>query len=297
MPQKPYQLLLRWYDRHGRDLPWRRTRNPYRILVSEIMLQQTQVSRVLLFYRSWLKQFPTWKSLANASTTQVLHAWAGLGYNRRALTLQAIAKHMRAHGIPTSQAQWLELKGIGAYTAAAVSMFAQNERTLPVDTNIRRVIGRWMLGIPFAQPDADESIRQALERLLPKQGRYADIPQALFDLATNMCQKIPQCQVCPLRKQCKAAQSFLDRTVEVPKQTVSKPVERRHRDKPHPDRIYRGRILKLVREHAHVPILQIGHQIDPDFDQIVDEEWVTSMVMRMEKDGLLVRKKSVISLA
>ncbi len=92
--------LLRWYAREGRDLPWRNTRDPYRILVSEVMLQQTQVSRALEFYRTWLKTFPTWHALARASNKDVIHAWAGLGYNRRGLMLRDIAKQVVAHGVP-----------------------------------------------------------------------------------------------------------------------------------------------------------------------------------------------------
>src|SRR5688572_3982677 len=117
---KPWQKLLHWFDHEGRKLPWRDTRDPYRILVSEIMLQQTQVSRVIDFYRAWMKQFPTWNALAKASNSEIIHAWAGLGYNRRGLMLRDIAKQIVHDGIPKSREAWLALKGVGPYTADAL---------------------------------------------------------------------------------------------------------------------------------------------------------------------------------
>ena len=123
------------------------------------MLQQTQVDRVVDFYKRWLKLFPTWKTLAGASNAQVIHAWAGLGYNRRALMLRDVARHVVEHGVPRTQEAWLAIKGIGPYTAAAVSAFAQKQRTLPIDTNIRRVLGRLLLGKPFTTLADDEKIR------------------------------------------------------------------------------------------------------------------------------------------
>lgn len=240
--------LLRWYRRHGRDLPWRRTRDPYRILVSEIMLQQTQVDRVIEFYKRWLKQFPTWKKLAMATNAQVIHAWAGLGYNRRALILHDIARHVVEYGLPDSEEGWLAIKGIGPYTAAAVSAFAQGQRTLPIDTNIRRVLGRLLLGKPFPSLTDDEVIRSKADTLLPRRGAYYDVPQVIFDLATAICTKNPSCGSCPLRGDCKAAKLFMSGKVEIPKRSIAVAHEHKHRNKPHPDRIYRGRILKVVRE-------------------------------------------------
>lgn len=288
--------LLAWYDRHGRDLPWRHTRDPYKILVSELMLQQTQVDRVLFFYSRWLKQYPTWKKLARATNEEVIRAWAGLGYNRRALMLRDIARTIAQHGIPKTEQEWRALKGIGTYTAAAVSAFAMNERTMPVDTNIRRVLGRFFLGVPYPQPTHDVRIGKKIDDLLPKRGRYADVPQALFDLATEICKKNPNCAQCPLRTSCKAAQKFLTGRVRIPKQMVKKAHEQRHRNKPFPDRIYRGRILKLVREQKKVKLEMVGPSIDPTFDVKQDSTWVDNMINRMIKDGFLNRKSGVITL-
>ncbi len=296
-PRNTATLLLRWYARHGRDLPWRKTRDPYKILVSEIMLQQTQVDRVILFYDRWLKRFPNWKKLANASNAQTIHTWAGLGYNRRSLILRDIAKHIIQHGIPKTETEWKTLKGIGDYTAAAVSLFTLAQRTFPIDTNIRRVLGRLLLGHPYPQPIHDEPIRQQADPWLKKQQRSADIPQALFDLATDICKKVPTCVRCPLRHQCKAAKKFLLGRVKIPKQMIKKNPERRYRNKPHPDRIYRGRILKLVREKKRVRLDEFGSLIDDSFVKKMDSPWVKSMILRLQHEGFLRIKKRVVSLS
>jgi A/G-specific adenine glycosylase len=301
--------LLRWYDRHGRDLPWRKTRNPYRILVSEIMLQQTQVDRVMIFYPRWLRLFPTWKKLASATNAQVIHAWAGLGYNRRALMLREIARRIVTHGVPRTEEGWLAIKGIGPYTAAAISAFAQKRRTLPIDTNIRRVLGRLLLGKPFATLAEDDRLRSKADNFLPRHGAYYDVPQAIFDLATSICTKNPNCARCPLRHDCPSAKLFLQGRVTIPKRSVPVAHERKHRNKPYPDRIYRGRILKLVREWGpavapsngalagrQVNISAIGPLVDGNFNKKLDQPWLEAMVNRLVRDGLLARNKNSLTL-
>ncbi|MEK7620181.1 MAG: A/G-specific adenine glycosylase [Patescibacteria group bacterium] len=291
----PAAKLLRWYRQHGRPLPWRRTRDSYRVLVSEIMLQQTQVDRVVDFYKRWLKLFPTWKTLARATNAQVIHAWAGLGYNRRALMLRDVARYVVEHGVPRTQEAWLAIKGIGPYTAAAVSAFAQKQRTLPIDTNIRRVLGRLLLGKPFATLADDEKIRSKAD-FLPRRGAYYDVPQAIFDLATAICPKNPDCARCPLRNDCPSAKLFLQGRVTIPKRSVAVACEHKHRNKPFPDRIYRGRILKLVREWGQVGLCAFGRLIDPDFDKKLDQKWIEAMVERLVHDGLLEHKGNKLTL-
>lgn len=288
--------LLRWYDKHGRDLPWRKTRDPYRILISEIMLQQTQVSRGLIFYERWLKRFPNWQALANASSADVIRAWAGLGYNRRALMLRDIARQVADRGIPETEEEWHELRGIGPYTASAVAAFACGRRTLPIDTNVRRVLGRLLFGIPYPQPAIDDKIRRDIDRILPPRGRFYDVPQALFDLAAMRCAKIPACDACPMRPVCPAAAKFATGRVRVPKRMVRKAVESRHRDKPYPDRIYRGRILKLVREAGPVDADRVGPSVDASYDQKQDRAWVLSMIERMERDGMIRHVRGTVRL-
>jgi A/G-specific adenine glycosylase len=168
--------LLTWFAVHARDLPWRRTRDPYAILVSEVMLQQTQVSRVVPRFTKWLDRWPTVEALAAASTAEVIRAWQGLGYNRRAVSLQRAARHVAAHGWPNDLT---ELPGIGPYTAAALANFAFGRPILPVDTNVKRVLER--TGGEFG-PEA---------------------AQALFDLGATVClARIPRCGACPLAVQC-----------------------------------------------------------------------------------------------
>jgi A/G-specific adenine glycosylase len=279
--------LLRWYAREGRDLLWRKTKDPYRILVSEIMLQQTQVSRVLEFYRRWLKRFPTWHALARASNNDVIHAWAGLGYNRRGLMLRDIARQVVAHGVPKSRDEWLALKGVGPYTSAALASFCLREPAVPIDTNIRRVLGRALLGKTFPVLADDARIERAALKSWPNNDRACDLPQALFDLAVAVCVKSPACTICPLKTQCKAAPKFLSGRVRIPKRTIKKANETKHRNKPHPDRIYRGRILTELQTKESILLSKIGARIDPTFDPKQDADWVRNMIERMMKDGLL----------
>ena len=169
-------LLLRWFAANGRDLPWRRTRDPYAILVSEVMLQQTQVARVVPRYLEWLERWPTVAALAAASTADVLRDWQGLGYNRRALNLQRAAREVAANGWPDDLTR---LPGVGPYTAAAVGCFAFERAELPVDVNVRRV--RERTGSEFDHTCA----------------------QALMDLGATVClARVPRCGECPLTAVC-----------------------------------------------------------------------------------------------
>jgi A/G-specific adenine glycosylase len=168
--------LLRWYADNGRDLPWRRTRDPYAILVSEVMLQQTQATRVESRYLAWLERWPTAEALAAAATADVLREWQGLGYNRRALRLQRAAREVAANGWPDDLTA---LPGVGPYTAAAVACFAFGRPMLPVDVNVQRVLER--TGASFGPECA----------------------QALMDLGATVCiARVPRCGDCPLVGDC-----------------------------------------------------------------------------------------------
>ena len=226
--------LLRWYAREGRDLPWRRTRDPYRILVSEVMLQQTQVARVRQAYVHFLRRFTTLRALARASLGDVLRAWAGLGYNRRARDLHRLARAVVAEGgaLPSGVDALDALPGIGHYTAAAVACFAHG-RALPLaDTNVRRVLGRVYLGRVATEREA---VRLDSAQL-PARG--ADRwHHALMDLGATVCtSRAPRCAGCPLRPVCVSA----DR--------VPPPVPRRRQGSfAASDRRLRGRILGALR--------------------------------------------------
>ncbi len=168
--------LLAWFQANGRDLPWRRTRDPYAILVSEVMLQQTQVDRVVPRYLAWLRRWPTVQSLASAPAREVILEWQGLGYNRRAVNLHRTAQVVASSGWPQDLT---ELPGIGLYTAAAVGSFAFGRPQLPVDTNVRRVQER------------------------TGEGFDASCAQALMDLGATVClARVPRCAACPLAAAC-----------------------------------------------------------------------------------------------
>src|SRR6266542_506281 len=156
------QLLLAWYANHGRDLPWRRTRDPYAILVSEVMLQQTQVERVVRRYLEWLERWPTAEALAAAAPAEVIRAWQGLGYNRRGLNLHRAARRIAESGWPEDLT---DLPGVGPYTAAAIGSFAFGRGELPVDTNVRRVQERTLRLVAEADTRLEELDREAVESL------------------------------------------------------------------------------------------------------------------------------------
>lgn len=287
--------LLAWYRNHGRDLPWRNTMDPYAIFMSELMLQQTQVDRVIPLWEEWLRVFPTWQDLAQAKTPQLLHAWAGLGYNRRALYAREAAQEIITQGIPQTEAAWRKLKGVGPYMAAALAAFISHERALVIDTNVRRVMGRVFLGHPFPAPAEDAAIFPLLEEHTPHRGRHWDIPQALMDLASQVCTNTkPACSQCPLRELCHArhlfeAQPDLRKQRQAPRETIRE-------GKDFPDRIYRGRLLAWIREHGPMPIAHLGHKVDPTYTAH-DADWIHSMLQRMEKDGLISLEGPIASLA
>jgi A/G-specific adenine glycosylase len=194
--------LLRWYDRYKRDLPWRKTPDPYRILVSEFMLQQTRVETVIPYFERFLSRFPSLEALAKTSPQKVLQAWAGLGYYARARNLQKAAKTIReVHGgkIPSAKRDLLALPGVGPYIAGAVASLAFNKPEAALDGNVKRVFSR-LLDLRRKKP-ADRQ-RKILERIVENiipPGRAADFNQALMDLGARVCIPTrPRCSVCPL---------------------------------------------------------------------------------------------------
>jgi len=170
------EALLAWFDEHGRDLPWRKTRDPYAILVSEVMLQQTQVARVVPRYLAWLERWPSVEAFAAATPADAIREWQGLGYNRRAVNLHRAARRIASDGWPQDLT---ELPGVGRYTADAVARFAFDRRVLPVDVNVRRILDR--TGDSFGPVSA----------------------HALMDLGATVClARIPRCDICPLAERC-----------------------------------------------------------------------------------------------
>jgi A/G-specific adenine glycosylase len=202
------QRLLGWYDRHGRDLPWRRTSDPYHILVSEMMLQQTQVDRVLPKYHEWLERYPSLEALAAASESQVVQSWYPLGYNVRPIRLHHIAREAVARyggRLPDDEATLLSFKGIGAYTAGAIRSFAFGQRAAILDTNVARVLFRVFVGKGDPRAQAMRRRLWAVSEALVPRRRVFDFNQAIMDLGATVCTaRKPTCLMCPMAPICAA---------------------------------------------------------------------------------------------
>lgn len=209
-PDTPAARLLAWYDRHARDLPWRsrpgEVPDPYRVWLSEVMLQQTTVAAVTPRFTAWVARWPDVASLAAASDEDIMAAWAGLGYYARARNLVKAARAVVAeHGgrFPTTEAGLRALPGLGAYTAAAVAAIAFGERAVVVDANVERVVAR-LFAITTPLPAARPAIREATDRITPD-ARAGDFAQAMMDLGSSICTvKKPQCLLCPIAVDCRA---------------------------------------------------------------------------------------------
>src|SRR6185436_13252676 len=202
------QRLLTWYRRHGRDLPWRKTDDPYHILVSEIMLQQTQVDRVLPKYAEWLEKYPSFEVLATAPEREVTETWYPLGYNVRPRRLQTIAREAveRYDGkLPADEETLLSFKGIGAYTAGAIRSFAFRERAAILDTNVARVLFRVFVADGDVKSHAMKRHLWAVSEAVLPSRQVFDFNQALMDLGAMVCTaRKPRCLVCPMAKGCLA---------------------------------------------------------------------------------------------
>jgi A/G-specific adenine glycosylase len=243
--------LLEWYGRNGRShLPWRQTRDPYRIVVAEFMLQQTQVDRVLPLYAAFLDRFPTIAALAAADAGDVMRAWRGLGYNSRAQRLKLLAQTIVSeHGgsFPRARDALLALPGIGPYTASAVRAFAFDENDVALDTNVRRVVHRVVYGFEFPPLVADRAIDATAASLVPA-GRGHDWNSAMMDLGATLCTaRAPKCLLCPLVATCAAAPIDPARLADAAKQHV-----RRTPQESLPfvrtTRFLRGRIIDRLRD-------------------------------------------------
>jgi A/G-specific adenine glycosylase len=208
--------LLRWYRQNGRDLPWRKTRDPYRIMVSEFMLQQTQVSRVEAYYHRFLEQYPSIDRLAAATSTMVRESWQGLGYYRRAVNLHRLARQVtRAHGgiIPRDPAALIRLPGVGRYTAGAVASFAYERVTPAVDTNVARVLRRAFHAGRSAVPVG--RLWETASQIIPRRGKSTWVfNQAIMELGALLCTaRVARCGECPVRPACATGRRYDPATV------------------------------------------------------------------------------------
>jgi len=204
--QRFRRRLLTWYRAHGRDLPWRRTDDPYHILVSEIMLQQTQVDRVLPKYHEWLDKYPSLAELASAEEHEVTETWRPLGYNIRPRRLQSIARESVARyggQLPSDQETLLSFKGIGAYTAGAIRSFAFGQRAAILDTNVARVLYRVFIGRGDIKAHKMRKRLWSISEALVPYKHVFDFNQALMDFGATVCTaRKPKCDVCPMTGMC-----------------------------------------------------------------------------------------------
>ena len=324
--EQVWRALLAWYVAEGRaHLPWRETRDPYAILVSEVMLQQTQVERVLPKYREFLARFPTFAALAAEPAGEAIKAWAGLGYNQRAVRLHGIARQVVEEfdgQLPSTLEGLMALKGIGRYTAGAVACFAFGLPVATVDTNIRRVLWRVFRGVEqLPWPGGETATRMYLELAewaLPREQAY-DWQQALMDLGARIClARKPLCEKCLLCDQCAAFAETAQVALFPSGEALARLRDERAASEEHPptrrvaesgipygstpvpksrstaipfeqtSRYFRGRIVDALRElppGAALSLAALGPRIKSDYTD-ADLPWLRKLAQGLARDGL-----------
>jgi len=283
--------LLEWFAANGRDLPWRHTRDPYAVLVSEVMLQQTQVDRVIPYYQDFLERFPTVGALAAAPTADVIKAWAGLGYNRRAVNLQRTARAVvEQYGgvFPREVGALRALPGIGPYTAGAVACFAFEEDVPFLDTNMRRVIHRLFVGPEVPAPVATERELLALAAAAVPPGNGWTWNQGLIEFGALHCTaRRPACVVCPLQRACRAYPEIQGRIATLPRgarAAAEGPFQESNR-------YFRGRVVAALRElppersESGLDLRSLGPLVRTDFAE-AHLPWLQEVVAGLSRDGL-----------
>ncbi len=267
----PFQeSILGWYAKHKRDLPWRKTQDPYKIMVSELMLQQTQVSRVIPKYVAFLEAYPTTAILARAKTSDVLRLWSGLGYNRRAISLQRAAQEIEKLGeFPSSVDDMERLPGIGPYTSRAVMSFAYGKDIAVMDTNIRRIFSRYYCGGAGTPREVDTLVTHAVPV-----GKGMIWNNALMDFGALVCiARSPQCTYCPLNTRCRAfttgrARQYL---------RISAPQKKFEGSK----RQSRGEILRQLASASNMRVTTLAKRLHKD------EQETQEILTGMEREGLV----------
>ncbi len=284
-----HRKVISWYRLHKRELEWRKTRDPYVILISEIMLQQTQVSRVREKLPLFLKSFPTLRRLASSSKADVLRAWKGMGYNNRAIRLRDMARAIRDnhHGtIPCDIETLLTLPGIGPYTAHALSCFAFKKSVPVVDVNIRRVLSRVFRKSKNLTDAFDEPTSWKLAKDILPQDAYT-WNQALMDIGATICTaRQPSCNSCPIATLCSSRTSLQHISTKHPK-LQSKKTEPMHDGVPR--RIWRGRIVEALRNvnsKGSISLPSLGKIIKPGFTK-ADDKWLMSLISLLKDDGIV----------
>jgi A/G-specific adenine glycosylase len=294
-----HNKILPWYRKHQRELQWRDTKDPYEILISEIMLQQTQVSRVQEKLPGFLKKFPTVRALAKASRADVILAWQGMGYNNRAVRLREMAKIIvdeHRGKIPSKIEHLRELPGIGPYTSHAVACFAFRKNVSVVDVNIRRILSRllWKRKT-HAEVHNENELWNIATRVLPKDAYEWN--QALMDLGATVCtSKHPSCAVCPVRDLC-ASRHLGDRIRGRLRNKSMKKHEPSYSGTP--QRIWRGRIVEALRNvngTGAISMMQIGRIVKPPF-RTNELAWLGNLIAKLEHDGIVDRSNRLVRLS
>ena len=281
------EALISWFEKNARELPWRRTRDPWRVLVSEVMLQQIQVKRAVPFYERFLARFPTVEALANASLAEAIRVWEDLGRYRRIVYLHKtvrIVVEEQEGKIPSDPDELMKLPGIGPYTAGTVACFAYERDAAFLDTNMRRVLHRYFFGLKAATTATDKELSKMAGKLVPPQRGWR-WNQALMETGALVCTaRSPRCEECPLREGCRAR-------IEAASAGWPKPERKtaayRYEDS---NRYYRGRVLAELREGSRangegITLRELGRRIRHDFDE-QNPHWLLAAVESLSKDGL-----------
>lgn len=287
--QKFRRLLLNWYRENKRHLPWRTTRNPYRILVSEIMLQQTQASRVQKKYPLFLKRYPTLQSLASSPVADVIRSWQGMGYNRRVLRLKRFAEEVvENYGgrIPREVKLLQSLPGVGQYTAHATACFAFDQPVPVVDVNVTRVLSRVFQQMnSVSERKNHRTVWKLAQRILPGKD-VSHWNQALMDLGATVCTaRRPLCATCLVNALCSSVHILSRSNGEAAGRSATR--EKLYRGLP--VRIYRGRIVESLRRlngRSTVELSKLGRLIKHDFTS-TEIPWLKSVIQKLTEDGLV----------
>jgi A/G-specific adenine glycosylase len=281
------KTLISWFEENGRDLPWRRTRDPWRVLVSEVMLQQIQVQRALPFYERFLARFPTVETLADASLAEAIQVWGNLGRYRRIVYLHKTARIvMQEHdgSLPSDPKELVKLPGIGPYTAGAVACFAYERDASFLDTNMRRVLHRYYFGLAGSTTATDKELMTIATDLVPP-NRGWHWNQALMETGALICTaRRPHCEDCPLREGCRARAEATSVGWPRPERKI---LSYKYEES---NRYYRGRVLAELREASHsdgegIAVRELGRRIKQDFDE-QDPSWLLAAVESLRQDGL-----------
>ncbi len=294
--------LLAWFERHGRaGLPWRTVRDPYRTVVSEFMLQQTQVDRVVPIFVRFVERWPNFADLAEAAQADVVRAWQGLGYNSRAVRLHRLARAVcdRFGGeLPRDEATLRELPGVGPYTARAIAAFAFDADVVAIDTNVRRIVHRTQLGLEWPPLASETELDAIATALVPSGSGYA-FNSALMDLGSSLCTaRAPKCLLCPLQRSCAAAPIDAAHLAALAARHAKPRAPSERLAFVHTDRFVRGRVvdrLRALEGPAALSLLDL-HGSLADIVPNYDHGRVELIVGRLAAEGVVERLGDAVRL-